>query len=86
MKAILLLIVSLLASVSTMAQNVKFDIEADLQRLDSVVANSANYERQKQQNINLIKLSAGNFVTPMERYNYCCCHFCHTLIPQHYKS
>ena len=35
-----------------MAQNVQFDIEADLQRLDSVVANSANYDRQKQQNIN----------------------------------
>ena len=47
-----------------MAQNVQFDIEADLQRLDSVVANSANYDRQKQQNINLIKRSAGTYVTP----------------------
>ena len=47
MKAFLFIIVSLLASVSTMAQNTKFDIEADLQRLDSVVANSANYDRQK---------------------------------------
>ena len=54
MKAFLFIIVSLLASVSTMAQNVQFDIEADLQRLDSVAANSANYDRQKQQNINLI--------------------------------
>ena len=58
-KAFLFIIVSLLASVSTMAQNVQFDIEADLQRLDSVVANSANYDRQKQQNINLIKHSMG---------------------------
>ena len=53
-----------------MAQNVQFDIEADLQRLDSVVANSANYDRQKQQNINLIKHSMGAYVTPLERYNY----------------
>lgn len=53
-----------------MAQNVQFDIEADLQRLDSVVANSANYDRQKQQNINLIKCSMGAYVTPLERYNY----------------
>lgn len=57
----------MLASVSTMAQNVKFDIEADLQRLDSVAANSANYDRQKQQNINLIKRSMGAYVTPLER-------------------
>lgn len=70
MKAFLFIIVSLLASVSTMAQNVQFDIEADLQRLDSVVANSANYDRQKQQNINLIKRSMGAYVTPTERYNY----------------
>ena len=70
MKVFLFIIVSLLASVSTMAQNVKFDIEADLQRLYSVVANSANYDRQKQQNINLIKRSMGAYVTPMERYNY----------------
>lgn len=70
MKAFLFIIVSLLASVSTMAQNTKFDIEADLQRLDSVVANSANYDRQKQQNINLIKRSAGTYVTPTERYNF----------------
>ena len=69
-KAFLFIIVSLLASVSTMAQNTKFDIEADLQRLDSVVANSANYDRQKQQNINLIKRSMGAYVTPLERYNY----------------
>ena len=69
-KAFLFIIVSLLASVSTMAQNVQFDIEADLQRLDSVVANSANYDRQKQQNINLIKRSAGTYVTPTERYNF----------------
>lgn len=67
MKAFLFIIVSLLASVSTMAQNVQFDIEADLQRLDSVVANSANYDRQKQQNINLIKRSMGAYVTPLER-------------------
>ena len=70
MKAFLFIIVSLLASVSTMAQKTKFDIEADLQRLDSVVANSANYDRQKQQNINLLKRSMGAYVTPMERYNY----------------
>ena len=70
MKAFLFIIVSLLASVSTMAQNVKFDIEADLQRLDSVAANSTNYDRQKQQNINLIKRSMGAYVTPLERYNY----------------
>ena len=70
MKAFLFIIVSLLASVSTMAQNVQFDIEADLQRLDSVVANSANYDRQKLQNINLLKRSMGAYVTPMERYNY----------------
>ena len=69
-KAFLFIIVSLLASVSTMAQNVQFDIEADLQRLDSVVANSANYDRQKLQNINLLKRSMGAYVTPMERYNY----------------
>ncbi len=69
-KAFLFIIVSLLASVSTMAQNTKFDIEADLQRLDSVVANSANYDRQKLQNINLLKRSMGAYVTPMERYNY----------------
>lgn len=54
MKAIKFLIVSLLASVSTMAQNVKFDIEADLQRLDTVVANSHKYDAQKMQDINYI--------------------------------
>lgn len=70
MKAFLFIIVSLLASVSTMAQKTKFDIEADLQRLDSVVANSANYDRQKQQNINLLKRSMGAYVTQMECYNY----------------
>lgn len=70
MKAFLFLIVSLLASVSTMAQNTKFDIEADLQRLDSVVANSVNYDRQKQQDINVIKRAVGGYVTPTERYNY----------------
>lgn len=70
MKAFFIFLFSLLASVLSMAQNVKFDIESDLQRLDFVVANSANYDRQKQQNINLIKRSMGAYVTPMERYNY----------------
>ena len=60
----------MLVSVVGMAQMPKFNIEADLQRLDFVVANSANYDRQKQQNINLIKRSMGAYVTPMERYNY----------------
>lgn len=64
MKAIKFLIVSLLASVSTMAQNVKFDIEADLQRLDTVVANSHKYDAQKMQDINYIKRNMGGFVTP----------------------
>lgn len=70
MKAILLLIMSLFVSVGAKAQTEKFDIEADLQRLDSVVANSANYDRQKQQNISNIKRSADAYVTPLERYNY----------------
>ena len=59
MKALLFFIMSMLVSVAGMAQKPKFNIEADLQRLDSVVVNSANYDRQKQQNINLIKRSMG---------------------------
>ncbi len=70
MKALLFFIMSMLVSVAGMAQKPKFNIEADLQRLDYVVTNSANYDRQKQQNINLIKRSMGAYVTPMERYNY----------------
>ena len=70
MKALFILILSLFASVGSIAQDANFNIEADLQRLDSVVANSANYDHQKQQNINLIKRSMGAYVTPMERYNY----------------
>ena len=63
MKALLFFIMSMLVSVAGMAQKPKFNIEADLQRLDSVVVNSANYDRQKQQNINLIKRSMGAYVT-----------------------
>ena len=70
MKALFILILSFFASVGSIAQDANFNIEADLQRLDSVVANSANYDHQKQQNINLIKRSMGAYVTPMERYNY----------------
>lgn len=47
MKAFLFFIMSMLVSVAGMAQKPKFNIEADLQRLDSVVVNSANYDRQK---------------------------------------
>lgn len=47
MKAFLIFLFSLLASVVSMAQNVKFDIEADLHRLDTVVANSHKYDAQK---------------------------------------
>lgn len=70
MKALLFFIMSMLVSVAGMAQKPKFNIEADLQRLDSIVVNSANYDRQKQQNINLIKRSMGGVCHPMERYNY----------------
>lgn len=70
MKAFLIFLFSLLASVVSMAQNVKFDIEADLHRLDTVVANSHKYDAQKMHDINYIKRSTGDFVTPTERYNF----------------
>lgn len=70
MKAFLIFLFSLLASVVSMAQNVKFDIEADLHRLDIVVANSHKYDAQKMQDINYINRSMGGFVTPTERYNF----------------
>lgn len=70
MKAFFIFLFSLLASVVSMAQNVKFDIEADLHRLDTVVANSHKYDAQKMHDINYIKRSTGDFVTPTERYNY----------------
>lgn len=70
MKAFFIFLFSLLASVLSMAQNVKFDIESDLQRLDSVVANSHKYDAQKMQDINYIKRNMDEFVTPTERYNF----------------
>lgn len=70
MKAFFIFLFSLLASVVSMAQNVKFDIEADLHRLDTVVANSHKYDAQKMHDINYIKRSTGDFVTPTERYNF----------------
>lgn len=70
MKAFLIFLFSLLASVVSMAQNVKFDIEADLHRLDTVVANSHKYDAQKMQDINYINRNMGGFVTPTERYNF----------------
>uniref|UniRef100_UPI00402893FA DUF6377 domain-containing protein n=1 Tax=Prevotella sp. TaxID=59823 RepID=UPI00402893FA len=70
MKAFLIFLFSLLASVVSMAQNVKLDIEADLHRLDTVVANSHKYDAQKMHDINYIKRSTGDFVTPTERYNF----------------
>ena len=70
MKAFFIFLFSLLASVVSMAQNVKFEIEADLHRLDTVVANSHKYDAQKMHDINYIKRSTGDFVTPTERYNF----------------
>ncbi|WP_444366085.1 DUF6377 domain-containing protein [Prevotella sp.] len=70
MKAFFIFLFSLLASVVSMAQNVKFDIEADVHRLDTVVANSHKYDAQKMHDINYIKRSTGDFVTPTERYNF----------------
>lgn len=70
MKAFFIFLFSLLASVVSMAQNVKFDIEVDLHRLDTVVANSHKYDAQKMHDINYIKRSTGDFVTPTERYNF----------------
>ena len=61
MKAFFIFLFSLLASVVSMAQNVKFDIEADLHRLDTVVANSHKYDAQKMHDINYIKRSTGDF-------------------------
>ena len=52
MKAIFIFIMSFFVSVGSMAQDTNFSIEADLHRLDSVVANSDNYEKQKLQDIN----------------------------------
>lgn len=70
MKAIFIFIMSFFVSVGSMAQDTNFNIEADLQRLDSVVANSDNYDKQKLQSINNLKRSMGNSVTPLERYNF----------------
>lgn len=70
MKALFFLLLSFLISVTSKAQKTEFNIEEDLQRLDSVVANSANYDKQKLQDINNIKRSMGGFVTPTERYNF----------------
>ena len=70
MKAFFIFLFSLLASVVSTAQNVKFKIEADLHRLDTVVANSHKYDAQKMHDINYIKRSTGDFVTPTERYNF----------------
>lgn len=70
MKALFFLLLSFLISVTSKAQKMEFNIEEDLLRLDSVVANSANYDKQKLQDINNIKRSMGGFVTPTERYNF----------------
>ena len=70
MKAFFIFLFSLLVSAHSIAQNVKFDIEADLYRLDTVVANRHKYDAQKMQDINYIKRSSGNYVTPLERYNF----------------
>lgn len=70
MKALFFLLLSFLISVASKAQKTEFNIEEDLLRLDSVVTNSANYDKQKLQDINNIKLSMGGFVTPTERYNF----------------
>lgn len=70
MKALFFLLLSFLISVTSKAQKTEFNIEEDLLRLDSVVANSANYDKQKLQDINNIKRSMGGFVTPTERYNF----------------
>lgn len=70
MKALFFLLLSFLISVASKAQKTEFNIEEDLLRLDSVVANSANYDKQKLQDINNIKRSMGGFVTPTERYNF----------------
>lgn len=70
MKALFFLLLSFLISVTSKAQKTEFNIEEDLLRLDSVVANSANYDKQKLQDINNIKCSMGGFVTPTERYNF----------------
>lgn len=70
MKALFFLLLSFLISVTSKAQKTEFNIEEDLLRLDSVVANSANYDKQKLQDINNIKRSMEGFVTPTERYNF----------------
>lgn len=70
MKPLFIFILSFLISVASKAQKTEFNIEEDLLRLDSVVANSANYDKQKLQDINNIKRSMGGFVTPTERYNF----------------
>lgn len=70
MKPLFIFILSFLISVASKAQKTEFNIEEDLLRLDSVVANSANYDKQKLQDINNIMLSMGGFVTPTERYNF----------------
>lgn len=70
MKPLFIFILSFLISVASKAQKTEFNIEEDLLRLDSVVTNSANYDKQKLQDINNIKLSMGGFVTPTERYNF----------------
>lgn len=70
MKPLFIFILSFLISVASKAQKTEFNIEEELLRLDSVVANSANYDRQKLQDIDNIKRSMGGFVTPTERYNF----------------
>ncbi len=70
MKPFFIFILSFLITVASKAQKSEFNIEEDLLRLDSVVTNSANYDKQKLQDINNIKLSMGGFVTPTERYNF----------------
>ena len=70
MKPLFIFILSFLISVASKAQKTEFNIEEDLLRLDSVVTNSANYDKQKLQDINNIKRSMGGFVTPTERYNF----------------
>lgn len=58
MKPLFIFILSFLISVASKAQKTEFNIEEDLLRLDSVVTNSANYDKQKLQDINNINLLA----------------------------
>ncbi len=50
--------------------NGKFCVDEDLARLDQAVAQKSKYDQAKQKEIARLRLSEGNYLTPVEKYTY----------------